>query len=161
MIFVIILSSFWYKTQMVICLDFNKIYKGNKMQTSFKEKIFEYVKQQFGSDIEYLWPRFPDNCIFRHNDNKKWYGVVMRIPYVKLGIQKKGNVDVLDVKTGEPLMQDLFIQQNGIYPAYHMSKNKWISILLDGTVDLKLVFELIDESFMATLNSAKNKNKLL
>ena len=131
------------------------------MQMSFKEKIFEYVKEKYGSAIEHLWPRFPSDCIFRHNDNKKWYGIVMNIPYTKLGIQTEGNVDILNVKTIDFLTHDLFVKQKGIFPAYHMSKNKWISILLDSTVELNLIYELIDESFFATLNFAKNKNKLL
>ena len=39
--------------------------------SSLREEIFNYVQSKYGSDIEYLWRRYPDYAIFRHNDNLK------------------------------------------------------------------------------------------
>ena len=33
---------------------------------------------------------------------------------------------------------------------YHMNKENWISVLLDGTIELDDVFKLIDISFLET-----------
>jgi len=35
-----------------------------------------------------------------------------------------------------------------IFPAYHMNKNNWITIWLDGTLPNGLVFELIKKSYL-------------
>ena len=55
--------------------------------------------------------------------------------------------------------RDMLIQQEGILPAYHMNKQHWITVLLDGTVPQDKVFDLIDMSFVATA-SAKKKTKV-
>ena len=40
--------------------------------------------------------------------------------------------------------------KEGFYPAYHMNKDKWISILMDGTVPAKEIMELIELSYSLT-----------
>lgn len=44
---------------------------------AFRAQLFGYVKKKYKADPEYLWRRFPDYAIFRHMDNKKWFGLVM------------------------------------------------------------------------------------
>ena len=41
-------------------------------------------------------------------------------------------------------------KENGILPAYHMNKEHWITILLDGTVPEQKICDLIDISFDLT-----------
>ena len=57
---------------------------------SVREKVYGYVKKKYGSEPEYLWRRFPDYAIFRHEDNRKWYGIIMDVPREKLGICGEG-----------------------------------------------------------------------
>ena len=35
-----------------------------------------------------------------------------------------------------------------IFPAYHMNKNNWITILLDGSLSDELISELIKKSYL-------------
>ena len=42
------------------------------------------------------------------------------------------------------------------WPAYHMNKDKWISVLLDGAVPQEEIFRLIDLSYQLT-GPAKRK----
>ena len=35
-----------------------------------------------------------------------------------------------------------------IFPAYHMNKNNWITVVLDGELPDELVFELVQKSFL-------------
>ena len=65
---------------------------------TLREKVFEYVKSKYQSEIEYLWKRYPSYGAFRHKDNQKWYGIVMDIPRSKLGLPGDEIVDVLDIK---------------------------------------------------------------
>ena len=41
-------------------------------------------------------------------------------------------------------------QSAGYLPAYHMNKDSWITIVLDGTVPMKEICDLIDQSYFLT-----------
>ena len=47
----------------------------------------------------------------------------------------------------------------GILPAYHMQKASWVSILLDGTVDLQQICFLLDVSFSLTAARARKSRE--
>ena len=122
-----------------------------------RQKVFDYVKTKYHADPEHLWKRFPDYAIFRHDDNSKWFGLVMDVPRFKLGLDGEERIDILNVKLGDPLFVDTLIQQEGIFRGYHISRGNWISILLDGTVGYDQICGLIDESFMTTASKRKKE----
>ena len=70
----------------------------------------------------------------------------MNIPYKSLKIEKEGKIDVLNVKN-KPSKIEHLIDFKHYFPAYHMNKKYWISILLDSTIDLNSVINLLDESY--------------
>ena len=129
------------------------------MENTLKQQVFEYVQAQYGSKIEFLWARFPDDAIFRRNDNRKWYGIVMGITYKKLGVNREGKVTVLNVKIDDPSLIDFLLHQQGYFGAYHQTKGKWITILLDGSVPFEQIKSLIDISYEATAPKTKNAKK--
>ena len=77
----------------------------------------------------------------------------------KLVLHGDEYVDVINLKVDDMFFGDMLIRQNGILPAYHMNKQHWITVLLDGTVPNDKVFDLINMSFMATA-SKKKKEKI-
>ncbi|MCD7723710.1 MAG: MmcQ/YjbR family DNA-binding protein [Clostridiales bacterium] len=119
-----------------------------------RQQIFDYVLKQYGTMPEYLWMRYPSYAVLRHQDNEKWYGIVMDVPKNKLGLPGIDVVEILDVKC-EPLMIDLLRQSPGFFPGYHMNKTNWLSILLNGTVSDNQIMELIDISFQLTASRKK------
>ena len=131
----------------------------NKAERSLRDEVFAYAKKKYSTKPEYLWAKFPDYAILRHEDNNKWYGIIMNIPYEKIDSQKSGTVDILNVKLDDALLRDLLIQQDGYYIGYHISRGNWLSVVLDGTVALDAVTHLLDVSFGVTA-SAKKKQKL-
>lgn len=48
------------------------------------------------------------------------------------------------------LVQSLIHDNPGFRPAYHMNKQRWVSILLDGSVDIDNIRTLIDTSYDLT-----------
>ena len=66
-------------------------------------------------------------------NNKKWFALVVEINARKLGLAEDKTVDVLNIKC-DPMMIGSLRMKEGFFPAYHMNKENWISILLDGTV---------------------------
>lgn len=126
---------------------------------TLREKVFDYVKTKYKSEVEYLWMRYPSYGAFRHKDNQKWYGIVMDIPRSKLGLPGDEIVDVLDIKLGDLFLMDLLLKRDGFFPGYHMSHSHWISVILDGTVEFEEICGLIDRSYMMTA-SAKTKKAI-
>ncbi len=88
----------------------------------FKEKVFKYIKKEYGAEPEYLWAKFPDYAVLRHDDNKKWFALVASIPCDKLGMESDGEVCIMNVKIDDPVFMDMLLHQTGYFPGYHMNK---------------------------------------
>lgn len=117
---------------------------------SYRFEIYEYIKNKYQAEPEYLWMRLPNYAAFRHSDNRKWFALMMDIPKSKLSNFDDGIVEIMNVKLSDPLAADMLIQQNGYFKGYHISRGNWVSVLIDGTVALNEIFCLIDESFAVT-----------
>lgn len=128
-----------------------------KKNSSIREKIYGYVKKKYGSEPEYLWRRFPDYAVFRHEDNRKWYGLIMDVPLKNLGLPGEGRTDILNVKVDDLLFAEMLVQRKGYLRGYHLNRGNWISILLDGTVPIKEIREMIDLSYQVTASSRKKQ----
>lgn len=124
---------------------------------SLRKSVFMYMKEKYKSDSEYLWRRYPGYAVFRHEDNRKWYGLVMDIPRNKLGLDGDSYVDILNVKLDDLLLRDMLLQQEGYFRGYHISRGNWISILLDGTVPFDDIRQWIDVSYQVTASKEKQK----
>lgn len=70
------------------------------MRDMDRQNIFDYVKKKYGTEPEYLWERYPSYAVLRHQDNGKWYGILLSVPGNKLGLSGKDVVDILDVNSG-------------------------------------------------------------
>ena len=112
-----------------------------------RDGLIRYVGERYSTDAEYPWN--DESFIFRHQNNRKWFAVAMRVPYRRLGIDAEGPVDIADVKCS-PLLMGAYRGQPGILPGYHMNKEHWLTILLDGSADDGLVKELLEISFELT-----------
>lgn len=125
---------------------------------SIRDDVIKYIKKKYKASPEYLWKRYPDYAVFRHDDNRKWFCIIMDVDADKLGLPGTDRVDIIDVKIDDLMLRDILLQQQGYLPAYHMNKGSWITILLDGSVNLQEVCNMIDASFEMTA-SAKKKQK--
>ena len=112
-------------------------------------QICNYIYDLYGDVPEFLWKNAPYG-VFRNKENNKWYAIIMNIDgkYCNL----KGNIEVMNVKIKEDELDNL-LKEKGIFKAYHMNKKKWISILLDGSVDIKRILDLIATSYDLISNS--------
>lgn len=114
-----------------------------------REKLFAYAKKKYHAEPEYLWKRDPESAILRNCNNQKWFAAIMRISKDKLGLKNKEFVWIADFKC-DPLLIGSFLQLEGHFPAYHMNKNHWITVLLDGSVKEEQIFRLLDLSYHLT-----------
>ena len=111
------------------------------------ERIMTLVQEKYENQLEYLWERSPDTAVLRHEDNQKWYAVLMKISWEKLDKTQEGLVEVVNLKHDQ--VADLLVEK-GIYPAFHMNKRYWISLPLDDTLTDEKVHELFDRSYFLT-----------
>lgn len=117
------------------------------MNTMNRQEIFAWCRRQYGTEPDYPWK--DRNAVLRHTDNNKWYGVVLEVERGKLSLPGDGMVDVLNLKC-DPILIGSLRTQPGYFPAYHMNKEKWISVQLDGPEPDEEVKQLIDLSYQLT-----------
>ena len=111
------------------------------------KRIMTHVQENYEDQLEYLWEKSPDTAVLRHDDNQKWYAVLMKISWEKLDKSREGQVEVVNLKHDQ--VADLLLGK-GIYPAFHMNKRYWISLPLDDTLSDEQVLELFERSWFLT-----------
>ena len=112
------------------------------------KRIMDQVQEKYGNQLEYLWEKSPDTAVLRHEGNQKWYAILMRIPWDKLGKGREGLVEAVNLKHDQ--VADL-LSHKGIYPAFHMNKRYWISLTLDDSLSDDDVLDLLEISWNLTL----------
>lgn len=118
---------------------------------SQREEVLAFAEERFGTKPEYLWSRTPDSGVLRCG-NGKWYAVIMDVDGRKVGLSEAGKVDVLNIKCS-PMMTGSLLSVKGIVPAYHMNKESWVSIRLDGSVDIEQISSLLEMSHEIVCNA--------
>ena len=115
-----------------------------------REAMDKYINNVYGVTAEFPWLSAPTFAVYRHQSNNKWFAVIMEIPKAKLGIEEVGNINIINLKS-DPLLIGSLILNKGILPAYHMNKNHWITVCLDGTVEKDKIEWLLGLSFEQTI----------
>ena len=113
-----------------------------------REEILALARDRYGAEPAYLWKKYPRYCVLRRPSGK-WFALVMDVPVSRLGLPGEGSVDVLDAKCG-PLLLGSYLGRPGFSHAYHMNKEHWVSVLLDGSVPREEILALLDISFGLT-----------
>lgn len=127
-----------------------------------REEILAYAKQKYGTTPEYPW-RDWDYAVLRRADNRKWYGLLMRVERKQLGIAGAGDVEILNVKC-DPDVGDFLRRLPGVLPGYHMNKKRWLSLLLEGGISEDQMLDLLDDSYALTAarkQEAAMKNRVV
>lgn len=111
-----------------------------------KDDFIAWIKSKFGAEPDYPWPDdAPYSFVFRC-PNEKWFALVMRIKYRQLGLTGDENVWVVNMKADQDAIPNL-IDHKSIFPAWHMNKKHWITILLTAVTDFEKLCELTEKSY--------------
>lgn len=121
---------------------------------SCRADILQYAAQTYQTVADYPWEGDSISAVLRHAGTRKWYGILMRVRWTSLGEQKEGYVDIVNLRCDPATISSLRTVP-GFYPAYHMHKGNWITVLLDGSVDKGLICSLLDDSFLLTKKRTK------
>ena len=121
-----------------------------------KQAFYAYCQNKYGTLPDHPFEGDFETAVLRHEENRKWYAIVMRVSRRKFGIASDEIVDVVNLKLPTELF-DSFGASDGVYPAYHMNKLHWISVLLPDAPD-EVVSFLVSASFEVT-KSGKKKGR--
>ena len=119
----------------------DEIFKAN-----YTKEIVAYIKNKYGDELEFLWEKSPKNAVVRRKSSKKWYAVILTVSKRKLNLDSDEIIEVINLHNTVEEIKKL-IDNKRYFPAYHMNKKYWCTICLDGTVELKEIYKLIDISY--------------
>ena len=119
----------------------DEIFKAN-----YTKEIVAYIKNKYRDELEFLWEKSPKNAVVRRKSSKKWYAVILTVSKRKLNLDSDEIIEVINLHNTVEEIKKL-IDNKRYFPAYHMNKKYWCTICLDGTVELKEIYKLIDVSY--------------
>ena len=122
-----------------------------------KQFFFEYCLNTYGTSPDYPFDEDFETAVFRHSDNRKWFALSMQVSRRKFGFDSDEVVDVVNLKLPTEMFGS-FGAADGVYPAYHMNKLHWISVLLPDAPE-DIVQFLVNVSFEATKDNRRRKKK--
>ena len=68
-----------------------------------------------------------------------------------MGIESDKIIEIIDLRYQKDKIKEIVDKQK-VFTGYHMNKNSWITIKLDGSVKTEKIFTLIDNSYNISLN---------
>ena len=122
-----------------------------------KQQLFEYCLNTYGTSPDYPFDEDFETAVLRHADNRKWYAIVMKVSRRKFGFDSDEVIDVVNLKLPTEMFGSLGAAE-GVYPAYHMNKLHWISVLLPDAPNDVVQF-LTNVSFEATRAKPKRAKR--
>lgn len=132
----------------------NNIATTNDFVSPQTRRIVQMIADKYTIRPEFPWEKYPHFGTFKHDDNKKWFALIMQLERNKLGVKTPGDVEIINIKLERDEIQKM-LSKPGFYPAYHMNKQTWITITLDDTCTDKTIMNLIGHSFNLTASHNK------
>lgn len=108
-------------------------------------RIARLIQEKYADEPLFLWEKYPNYGVFKNPDTNKWYAAILNIDYSKIDKAKAGEIEIIDIKADKKDVQEL-LQQDGFYPAYHMNKKSWLTVILNDSLSDSALMELIDKS---------------
>jgi predicted DNA-binding protein (MmcQ/YjbR family) len=124
----------------------NGIINNCLIKNNVKDQVLKYVQIKYHTILKRPWEKYPDYITLNTNNTCKWYGLIMKIPMTSLNINGDNQLDVINIKLPSEEIAKL-IDNINYFPAYHMNKKYWITIILNNKINLNELYKLIDESY--------------
>ena len=119
-------------------------------------ELKQYIAETYGIEPDCPWIKNPNFEVYRHSNNKKWFALIMDIPRNRIGLRGTDTIDVVNLKC-DPLLLGSVRTESGIFPAYHMNKENWVTAALDGSASDEIIKILLDVSYELTAAKIKHK----
>ena len=110
------------------------------------KRILQVVRERYRAEPEFLWSSLPECAALRVPGKKPWFAVIGRVPGEKFILGEPGIVEVINLKD-EPEAVTARLRVQKAFPAYHMNKRNWYSLILDDREPDDGVLALIEKSY--------------
>ena len=110
-----------------------------------KEKYVDFLHSYFNAPGDTPWVEQGDSSstVYRCPNNK-WFALIMQIKFKNLGFESDEPVWAVNLKSENV---EAITDKKSIFPAYHMNKKYWITVLLTAVTDFEKLCELTKKSF--------------
>lgn len=119
-------------------------------KSALAKQVITYAREKYGDELEFLWKTFPDNAVLRRKDTGKWYAVLLVVSPLKLGLTDTRPAEILDIRV-RPQEAQTLTDGKRYFPGYHMNKEHWLTVRLDGSVPAAEIFKRVDDSYALAL----------
>ncbi len=109
-------------------------------------RICDLIFERYAEEPRFEWEGDEDNAVFKNHRNEKWYGIIISVLWDRLVPGKEGKTEVINVKL-DPEEIPSIVGTKGIFSAFHMNKQHWVSIVLDGTLSDDEVMSFVSKSY--------------
>ncbi|MCQ2592683.1 MAG: MmcQ/YjbR family DNA-binding protein [Treponema sp.] len=105
-----------------------------------KARYVDFLEKELGVKGDYPWEKDSDAAVFRCK-NGKWFALVMKIRFKNLGFESDEPVWVVNLKADWEKISAL-VDRKSIFPAWHMNKKYWITVVLTAVTDFEVLKSL-------------------
>lgn len=138
-------GSFVNRIRADVYLIINEVKDRCFFTLDLKQKYEDFLQNFFSSKPDFPWEDSPTYAVYRCQNNK-WFALIMKIKFLSLGIKSEEEVWAVNIKA-EPDKIASLIDNKSIFPAYHMNKKHWITVLLTAVTDFEKLAELTKTSY--------------
>lgn len=122
-------------------------------KTSQTERLIQRISEIYEDFLTYPFKRYPTYGVLCHPLSHKWYALFCSIQYKQLEVfsnheqlfNPEDKINIVNVKVNPETLK-LLQQKRGYYPAYHMNKKHWVSIVLEEIREDNEILQLIKVS---------------
>ena len=109
--------------------------------------IHAYIRTHYQAEPVKAFKEDPGIEVFARPDNGKWFAATKNIRCSSVDVAGDGRIEILNVRL-DPRVVGSLRTREGYRPAWHMNRNKWVTVLLDGSVNEDEVHDLIDQAYL-------------
>lgn len=107
--------------------------------------VLQQAEKLYGEQPEFLWSGYPEYAVLRCAETGKWYAVLMTCAPCKFGGAGEEKAEILNVHLPAECVARL-VDCCRVFPAYHMNKKHWVTLLLQGGLAPAEILQLVAES---------------
>ncbi len=118
--------------------------KPNVFKFPQTKRLVDAVEKRYGSNLEFLWEKFPKDAIYRNKTNSKWFALLVALDKSKIGLEGEGEIEIVVIKHDDA---SSVIDGEVILEGYHMNKKYWITVPLDERISDEELLKLVENSY--------------
>ena len=109
-------------------------------------EVEDYIRSNFEATGDHSFEGDPTVTIFRRLDNNQRFAATKNVGRRSVDAGQSGRIDILNLSLDPRLVTSLRTRE-GFRPAWRMNRNKWVTVLLDGTVPDDEIRTYLDMSY--------------